>query len=84
MPKINRDSLGQFKILVPPLGEQYEIVEFLQTELEEIEKSIGVSIRSISSLQEYRSALITAAVTGKIDVRNWQPDAETEEAAQPC
>ncbi|PSW02565.1 restriction endonuclease subunit S [Photobacterium lipolyticum] len=69
MPKINRESLGSFKILVPPKNEQKKIVAHISSELKQIEKSIDVSLRSVSKLEEYRSALITSAVTGKIDVR---------------
>jgi len=69
MPKINRESLGAFKILVPPINEQEELVKYIKVELNSIEKSIDVAKRSVITLEEYRSAIITSAVTGKIDVR---------------
>lgn len=69
MPKINRESLGAFKILVPPVDEQEIIIQCITSELSAVEKSIDVAKRSVSTLEEYRSAIITSAVTGKIDVR---------------
>ena len=71
MPKINRDALGQFKILVPPVSEQVKIIEEIRVVLEKIRNNIDISTRSIWILEEYRTALITNAVTGKIDVRNY-------------
>lgn len=71
MPKINRDALGQFKILVPPVNEQVKIVGKIKTALEKIRNNIDISNRSILILEEYKSTLITDAVTGKIDVRDF-------------
>ena len=68
MPKINREALGQFKILVPPLDEQNALVAKIKTSLTKIEDSVAVSKRSILILEEYRLALINSAVTGKIDI----------------
>jgi type I restriction enzyme S subunit len=54
---------------VPPLPEQQAIVEFIQQETTRIDNLINGIAAAIEHLQEYRTALITAAVTGKIDVR---------------
>ncbi len=54
----------------PPLQEQKRIVEFLNVSVSKIDRLIATTNRSIELLKEKRSALITAAVTGKIDVRN--------------
>ncbi|NPV58628.1 MAG: restriction endonuclease subunit S [Actinobacteria bacterium] len=56
-------------ILRPPFEEQNEIADFLREKTEEIEKLIEKIKNGLRRLKEYRSALITAAVTGKIDVR---------------
>lgn len=53
----------------PDLNEQAEILAYLKSRLCPIEDTIVASRRSIGFLSEYRSALITNAVTGKIDVR---------------
>lgn len=60
-------------LLVPSLKEQLKIVSFLNEQCHKIDELIEKSIKSMKLLQERRTALISAAVTGKIDVRNWQP-----------
>ncbi|MEK6203482.1 MAG: restriction endonuclease subunit S [Psychrobacter sp.] len=71
MPKINRESLSDYRLPVPPVIEQMEICRFIadqNTKLEELESK---AIKAIQLMQERRTALISAAVTGKIDVRGW-------------
>jgi len=55
----------------PSLIEQLKIVTYLDQQTTRMDALISEAERSISLLQERRSALITAAVTGKIDVRGW-------------
>ncbi|MGN7226251.1 restriction endonuclease subunit S [Dietzia maris] len=69
MPKVNHDSLGAAPIWFPPIEEQYKVVEFLDARCASIDALIDKSTEMIETLREYRSALITNAVTGKIDVR---------------
>jgi len=57
-------------IFLPPLNEQKAIANEIDRELERIRSLIATTERSIELLKERRVALITAAVTGKIDVRN--------------
>jgi len=67
--KISGASLQAIRLPVPPLVEQKEIQRVaggLETKLREVTAPVE---RGIARLQEYRSALISAAVTGKIDVR---------------
>lgn len=63
------DELGQLVMPYPPESEQREIVIFLQVELERFDTLTTEAQRAIDLLQERRSALISAAVTGQIDVR---------------
>jgi type I restriction enzyme S subunit len=70
MPKINRITLKELKIPVPPLPEQTAIATYLDRETAKIDRLKDKIQEAIARLQEYRTALITAAVTGKIDVRN--------------
>lgn len=56
-------------LALPPLQEQCSIVSFLDAETGRLDKLITESQRAIDLLKERRSALISAAVTGKIDVR---------------
>jgi type I restriction enzyme S subunit len=54
---------------VPPVKEQLEISRFLTTELAKFDTLTAEAQRAIDLLQERRTALISAAVTGQIDVR---------------
>jgi len=71
---ITRYGLGKYWIdnslfLVPPKDEQRAIATFLDRETGHIDVLTTKVYESISKLREYRTALISAAVTGKIDVR---------------
>lgn len=63
------DDLRRLPILIPSEEEQGHIVSFLDRETARIDSLVAKTVRSIELLKEHRSALITAAVTGKIDVR---------------
>jgi type I restriction enzyme S subunit len=54
---------------VPPIEEQHQIVEKLRSDTAAMERTQELAERSIALLHERRSALIAAAVTGQIDVR---------------
>lgn len=69
MPRVNWEFMGNLKFLLPPISEQQSIVNFLNCETERIDTLIDKISNSIAKLREYRSALISTAVTGKIDVR---------------
>ncbi|MFT3783808.1 MAG: restriction endonuclease subunit S [Nibricoccus sp.] len=73
MPKINREKLGDYKIPVPPLDEQATIVEYIKKMTVFSDGLMAQAETAATLLQERRTALISAAVTGKIDVRSWQP-----------
>lgn len=75
---LNQEKTKQIIVLQPPLNEQRDIVDSIQREEAAVERVKDRSARAIELLQEYRSALITNAVTGKIDVR----EAVQQEAAQ--
>lgn len=63
------DNLYSFNVPIPPICEQKQIVEHLLSHTTRIDQLMNKINSSIVLLQEYRSALISAAVTGKIDVR---------------
>lgn len=67
--RISRSMLGAIKIPNPPCEEQHAIAAFLDRQMEAIDVLAARVETAIERLQEYRTALITAAVTGKIDVR---------------
>jgi type I restriction enzyme, S subunit len=66
---IYSDTLASLIIPIPPPDEQFAIVAFLDSETAKIDALMGETRQAINLLKEYRSALISAAVTGKIDVR---------------
>lgn len=68
MPKINRESLHDFRLSIPPLQEQATIVFRLGKALSQIDNVRMFTFNSTELLRERRSALITAAVTGQIPV----------------
>jgi type I restriction enzyme, S subunit len=79
MPKINRESLSGLSVPIPPKDEQITIVQHLEREVGRFDALLTNVKSAIALLQERRSALISAAVTGKIDVRGL---VDTLEAAQ--
>jgi len=70
--QLSLDDVKDLPITVPPIAEQQAIVFRLKTELEKHAALIAEALKAISLLQERRSALISAAVTGQIDVRGLQ------------
>ncbi len=75
MQKINQSTIKEVFLPIPPLAEQTLILINIQEEVKHAEESIENSREAISLLQERRSALISAAVTGQIDVRGTVPEA---------
>ncbi|WP_284214404.1 restriction endonuclease subunit S [Comamonas jiangduensis] len=71
VPHISPDQINKFIIPIPPMSEQLAIVNDVKRLLTEFGGLIAESEIAITLLQERRSALISAAVTGQIDVRNW-------------
>lgn len=65
-----KNAIGEALIPLPPLPEQKVIAAFLDRETGKIDALIGKVETAIEKLKEYRTTLISAAVTGKIDVRN--------------
>lgn len=66
----NAEKYGDINLPFPPLNEQAAIVEHLKHVLNKIDSMNNKVVKAISTLEEYRSAFITSAVMGKIDVRN--------------
>jgi type I restriction enzyme S subunit len=75
---IKASKLGMIECLAPSLKEQDEIISYIQRETAKSDTLVFETEQVILLLQERRSALISAAVTGKIDVRGWQPPANTQ------
>ncbi len=68
-PALSLGEMNNLPMLVPPRTEQEAIVQFLNEKLGEFDTLTTEAQRAIDLLQERRTALISAAVTGQIDVR---------------
>jgi type I restriction enzyme S subunit len=68
--ELPRDTLVNVVLPNPPQEERNAIADFLDRETAKIDALVGKIEEAIKLLKEYRTALISAAVTGKIDVRN--------------
>ena len=69
VPSLNEGQIGDFRLAMPPIPEQTQIAAFLDRETTKIDALVAEAQRAIDLLQERRTALISAAVTGQIDVR---------------
>ncbi|ASP90302.1 restriction endonuclease subunit S [Sinorhizobium meliloti] len=70
VPHLFQEDLKKFYIPLPPPPEQIAITDFLDRETEKLDLLAAQIETAISKLQERRAALVSAAVNGKIDVRN--------------
>jgi restriction endonuclease S subunit len=70
MVKISQGHIKAWHVAMPPRSEQTAIADFLDRETSKIDALIAKIQEATERLKEYRTALISAAVTGKIDVRN--------------
>lgn len=68
----NYDMWSNLKVWVPEGDRQKSIADYIEAETSKFECIIGQINSSISLLDEYRSSLITQAVTGQIDVATWK------------
>ncbi|MFH4642260.1 restriction endonuclease subunit S [Vibrio alginolyticus] len=67
----NSDVLRNIVAVPPSKEEQQEITLYLEEKLEKLDKLTRLAKEAILLMKERKSALISAAVTGKIDVRDW-------------
>ncbi len=68
--KIETETIKKFSVPVPPSAEQVAICNYLEERLSRLDKLTQATEATVTRLTEYRTALITAATTGKIDVRS--------------
>ena len=69
-PNINQETIRELVVSSPPYDEQVEIVKVIQQKIAVIDQTVSKCEKNIQLMQERRVALISAAVTGKIDVRH--------------
>lgn len=68
VPMLSQQQVGNFDLLLPPSDEQDQIVEYIDRETARIDALVTKVEQAVERLQEYRTALISAAVTGKVRV----------------
>ncbi len=80
---LNLSNIAEAPLALPPLHEQDAIVKYLKCVQNNYDYLSCLSANQVGLLQERRTALISAAVTGKIDVRDWvAPDTQDVEEPQ--
>lgn len=70
---MNQSVTGSIPFVCPTLDEQKEIADYLEKKTKSIGSLLNQIEVQIDELKSYKSALITEAVTGKIDLRDWKP-----------
>ncbi|ELA6198234.1 TPA: restriction endonuclease subunit S [Vibrio cholerae] len=70
---IKAERLVYLRQLIPPLSEQHQIVEHIRNVEDKLNALEVKATDAIELMKERKTALISAAVTGKIDVRDWEP-----------
>lgn len=73
---MNQSVTGSIPFVCPTLDEQKEIADYLEKKTKSIGSLLNQIEAQIDELKSYKSALITEAVTGKIDLRDWKPKEE--------
>lgn len=69
VPSLNEGQIADQRIALPPMTEQIAIAEYISQTAAQLDALTSAAQSAISLLQERRAALISAAVTGKIDLR---------------
>jgi len=77
---ITKTSILEFVSAIPPLKEQMELVNCLTQKIQVFDSLVLKATKAIEVMQERRTAIISSAVTGKIDVRQWQNPNKNNEA----
>ncbi len=72
LPSMTQEDLLNLGFAIPPIEEQIAVSKFIEEYLEKNHSLMEKAKSAIQLMQERRTALISSAVTGKIDVRNWQ------------
>ena len=76
LPILTQNDIARLPFVLPPISEQRAIADYLDGETVKIDRMAEKIEEAMARLQEYRTALITAAVTGKIDLRETVSEGE--------
>lgn len=71
---MNQTTTGDLPFICPTLEEQKDIVDFIEEKTEKVKISIKETQSQIEDLTAYKSSIITEAVTGKVDLRDWNKE----------
>jgi type I restriction enzyme, S subunit len=69
MTGLNSEIISNLQLVIPPINEQHEVVEYLDKALSRIDQTIQKIEEKITLMEEYKKSLIHHVVTGKVDVR---------------
>lgn len=73
LASISSTSIMELPVLLPPRNEQAAVLTFIAKQTSQFDTLMTEARSAITLLQERRTALISATVTGQIDVRTWTP-----------
>ena len=74
--RITISKINEFIFVLPPLNEQEAIASYLDHKVGQIDSAVSAINSQIEDLNALKQAIISEAVTGKIDVRDWTPSVE--------
>lgn len=75
---VSPSQVGAIMFALPPVSEQNEIINEVARQNTSLDRVQDRTVESTARLREFRSALITAAVTGQIDVETWGKQGQTD------
>jgi type I restriction enzyme S subunit len=79
VPHLSPQQIKNFRVALPPIEEQRNIVAELMEQTYELDSAIASNEQEIALLREYRTRLIADVVTGKLDVREMAKELPEEE-----
>lgn len=71
---MTKEILSDMPVILPPLFEQQSIVTYLETKVSKIDSAISSLEAQRDDLNTLKLSIISEAVTGKIDLRDWKPN----------
>lgn len=76
MASLSQEKIGSYFMALPPVDEQYVIAKYLENKMARIDEAINALYAQKSDLNALKQAIISEAVTGKKDLREWTPSVE--------
>lgn len=70
MPSLSQEKIGNFRFAIPPINEQKEIMDYVQSKVSSFDLTLNDIFIQIEKLKEYRQSIISEAVTGKIMIED--------------